>query len=103
MSQHRTTNGSLSDAILKIMKPSGVYTIQHLARRLSALSPSNAQIRAAIGRLIGDGKVQVSGFFMRSATYRLSADGATEHHKELTDYAESLRRGVELANLARRR
>jgi hypothetical protein len=105
MKKHRTTNGLLCDAILQIMKPAGVYTIQHLAKRLASnsLSATNPKIRAAIDRLIIEGKVQVSGFFMRSATYRLSVESAIECREELTEYADSLRRGGELANLARRK
>ncbi|CAB3772850.1 hypothetical protein [Paraburkholderia humisilvae] len=104
MSQHRSADGLLPDAILKIMKPAGIYTIQHLAKQLSPDLPPNAEIRAAVNKLIAEGKVQVSGFFMRNATYRLTVDEVVEgRREELTEYAESLRRSVELANLTRRR
>jgi hypothetical protein len=103
MSPRRTEHGSLSDAILRVMRPSSVYTVQHLAKRLPSFSPSNSEIRAALDALIAERKVEVFGFFMRSPNYRLPSNSAPEARAELTDYAESLKRRAELATLARRK
>jgi DNA-binding transcriptional regulator PaaX len=103
MSKHYTTSSSLRDAILQSMRPSGIYTVQHLALRLRSLSPTNSQIRAALDRLITEGKVEVSGFFMRSANYRLSSHSVAEHRGELTGYTDSLALGAELSNLTGRK
>jgi hypothetical protein len=101
MPQHQTTNSLLSDSILQIMKPSNVYMIQHLAAHLSAPAPSNLDIRAALDSLIREGKVEVVGMFMRSASYRLRTGNAVERGKELTGYAASLAHSSVLAMLSR--
>ncbi|WP_199545154.1 hypothetical protein [Paraburkholderia kururiensis] len=92
MPQSRAANQLLSDSILQVMKPLNVYTIQRLAPRLSALAPSNLDIRTALDSLVHEGKVEVAGMFMRSASYRLSAGNVAERREELTGYAESLTR-----------
>ncbi|WP_434113568.1 hypothetical protein [Paraburkholderia caffeinilytica] len=103
MSQHKAPDSRLSDAILRIMKPLNIYTVQHLAPHLSAFVPSNLDIRTALNSLIHEGKVEVAGFFMRSATYRLSAGNAAERREELVGYTESLARRSALAMLVRRK
>ncbi len=101
MPRCQATNRLLSDAILQIMKPMNVYAIQHLTARLSSLAPSNPDIRTALDNLIREGKVEVSGFFMKSASYRLSAGNTMGRREKLTDYTESLARISMLAMLAR--
>jgi hypothetical protein len=101
MTQSRAANRRLPDAILDVMKPMSVYTVQHLAPRLSALAPSNLDIRKALEGLVHEGKVEVAGMFMRCVRYRLSPGTRPERREELTGYAESLKSGSSLAMLAR--
>ena len=101
MPRCQATDRLLSDAILQIMKPMNVYAIQHLTARLSSLAPSNPDIRTALDNLIREGKVEVSGFFMKSASYRLSACNTMGRREKLTGYTESLARISMLAMLAR--
>ncbi|SOE74569.1 hypothetical protein SAMN05446635_5350 [Burkholderia sp. OK233] len=101
MTQSRAANRRLPDAILDAMKPMSVYTVQHLAPRLSALAPTNLDIRKALEGLVHERKVEVAGMFMRSASYRLSPGNCLERREELAGYAESLERGSSLAMLAR--